>query len=309
MPLVRHPVRTAVVPAASEHQRADRSLRPLRQPALRLLPEAPPAHRGGGRADLPPPARVHDRDRRQVRGVAVDRRDGAFLPRRRPGPPEAARPDHPGRAAPHFRAARHHGRSLRDGDRSPVHAAHRRRDRAPEGDCLHRDRASGAKADPGPVQPAGGRCVPGPGARPARLLLRPAGIGERGGRTPVSRRGRAGPGAEGRVSAQHDHADGGGPGGVGGGRRGRVRVCGRDRDRGRIQDRSQVRSQIRGRSRVRVLRPEPRPWPEPGPGSEPSPRPVPQPDPGPGPRPDPTPGPRPRPDSASEPLPTPPIRT
>ena len=39
-------------------------------------------------------------------------------------------------------------------------------------------------------------CFPGPGARPAQLLLRPAGIGERGGRAPVSRRGRAG--AEGR---------------------------------------------------------------------------------------------------------------
>ena len=50
--------------------------------------EAAPAHRGGGRADLPPPAGVHDRDRGQVRGVAVERGDGALLPRRRPGPPE-----------------------------------------------------------------------------------------------------------------------------------------------------------------------------------------------------------------------------
>ena len=34
----------------------------------------------------------------------------------------AARPDHPGRAAPDLGAARHHGRALRDGDRGAVHA-------------------------------------------------------------------------------------------------------------------------------------------------------------------------------------------
>ena len=77
-------------------------------------------------------------------------------------------------------------------------------------------------------------CFPAPGARPAQLLLRPAGIGERGGRAPVSRRGRAGPRAEGGLSPQHDHADGGGPSGLGGGRRGRGQGRSQDRSRSEI---------------------------------------------------------------------------
>ena len=167
LPLVRHPDRRG---QRACRRRAPADLRVLRRRAWRLpvLPGRRDRRRAagphGGRGDLPAGARVRHRDRRQVRpagaggrgGVAVRLRVGevraarvraprllrlqdpggqqapedvVLPPPGRPAP--AARPDHPGRAAPDHRRARHDGRAVRGrGRRAVLLARHRRRTRS-----------------------------------------------------------------------------------------------------------------------------------------------------------------------------------
>ena len=169
----------------------------------------------GRRGDLPAGARVRHRDRRQVRPAGAGRRGGValrlrvaevraarvraprlpgckiqaaastrqgrrYLPPRSPGQPApAARPDHPGRAAPDHRRARHDGRacsrspstrcaSWRDRGRPPGPAAARR---------VHRDRAERGRPGARPVR-AGRDDLPAAGARRREdvLLQRAAGL-------------------------------------------------------------------------------------------------------------------------------------
>ena len=97
MPLVRHRLQARELPPRPRRQGADQPRDPLRRAELRLHPRAQAADRRRRRADLRPTARLHDRDRRQVRGTSLDRRDGALFRPDRPRPrTAAARPDHPG---------------------------------------------------------------------------------------------------------------------------------------------------------------------------------------------------------------------
>ena len=120
----------------------DRAADRLRELRLRLQRRPAAADRRRRRADLPAAAGVPDRDRRQVRDAAVGRPSPACCsaaPTRHdaarastapasarpaarplPAPLAAARPRHPGRAAPDLRPARDDGRALRDGHRRAV---------------------------------------------------------------------------------------------------------------------------------------------------------------------------------------------
>ena len=122
-----------------------------------------------------------DRHRRQVRRAALGRADRGAV--RQGGPPRqhgfngpraeagnaapaaatSARPDHPGRAAPDLRAARHDGRPLRDGDRLALPAAASRRGSPAEDRRLHRDGAPRPGPDPGAVRPSLTEVFPPPG--------------------------------------------------------------------------------------------------------------------------------------------------
>ena len=95
--------------------------------------------------------RVHvagDRGRRPATPVEHGRSASART--RRAPAAAAARPDHPGRAAPDQRPARHAGRPVRDGDRQALHLGGGRQDGPPQGDRLDRDdpqrRRAGADA-------------------------------------------------------------------------------------------------------------------------------------------------------------------
>ncbi len=116
----------------------------------------------------------------------------------------AAGPDHPGRAAPDLGPPGHHGGSLRDGHRPPLHPSHPRgirrphqrpgqalrggrgrgagrpaacRVRAgwgrhpPQDRGLHGHRPQGSCPDPGPLRSQPRRCVSASGARPQALFL------------------------------------------------------------------------------------------------------------------------------------------
>ena len=152
----------------------------------RALPD-----RRRGRADLPAAAGLPDRDGGQVRLAAVGRAGrGAARrcgPARREGllrgrgagqghaarsAAAAARPRHPGRAAPDLGAARHDGRPLRGGDRGALRARDRRPRGAAQDRRLDRHRAPGAGPDPGALRAAAHAGVPAAGAGPAGLLLR-----------------------------------------------------------------------------------------------------------------------------------------
>ena len=128
-----------------------------------------------------------------------------------------ARPDHPGRAAPDLRPARHRGRALRDGDR-PARLARRSASSASGRRSSPRPRRCGAPsdADPGAVRPRRARSIfPPPGHRPRRQLLRAAPC--RRSRSPARLYlGVAAPGPrpEARVPARADDAAGRRAGGV-----------------------------------------------------------------------------------------------
>ena len=105
-------------------------------------------------------------------------KDGSKHPKsaagRAPGlPAQAARPDHPGRAAPHHRGARDHGRAVRGRHRRADHVAHRvRRAGAAAARRLDGDRAERARAGPRAVR-AGRDDLPAAGARRGADVLLP----------------------------------------------------------------------------------------------------------------------------------------
>ena len=70
-----------------------------------------------------------------------------------PGAAAAARPDHPGRAAPDLRAAGHDGRPVRVGPRRAVQPDGRRQEGPAQDRRLDGHGAPGREPDPGPVQP------------------------------------------------------------------------------------------------------------------------------------------------------------
>ena len=156
------------------------------------------------------------------------RRCGRVLRRRRTRAGEAAgcaapaaRPRHPGRAAPDRGTARHHGRPLRDGDRGACGARGGRTGRQAEDRRLDRDGAPGAGPDSGAVRAADDPGVPPAGAGSPRHVLRPdpAVVGDAG--TAVRRHRLAGPEPQGPDAPGAAGADGGGCARVarGGGRR------------------------------------------------------------------------------------------
>ena len=79
------------------------------------------------------------------------------------GAAAAARPRHPGRAAPDLRPARHDGRALRDGDRGPLRARDRRPRGAAQDRRLDGHRAPGAGPDPGALRAAAHAGLPAAG--------------------------------------------------------------------------------------------------------------------------------------------------
>ena len=137
-------------------------------------------------------------------GADRSRRDGLLRGRgagqghapRRAAP--AARPRHPGRAAPDLGAARHDGRPLRDGDRGALRARDRRPRGAAEDRRLDGDRAPGAGPDPGALRAAADAGLPaaGPDRRDSFFATDGAGLG--GARAALPRDRGAGPEPEGR---------------------------------------------------------------------------------------------------------------
>ena len=208
------PASFALLPNDDSARRAAHRLHELRV-RLHARPAAPDRRRG--RADLPAAAGVPDRDGGQVRVAAVGRPVGraarwrgpvtmrtGFYGAAEPGQGHAprsaaaaARPRHPGRAAPDLRAARHDGGPLRGGHRGALRAR-ARRPRGPAQDRrLDRHRAPGAGPDPGALRAAADAGVPAARARPARLVLRPDGAVLGGPRPALPRHRLPGPEPEG----------------------------------------------------------------------------------------------------------------
>ncbi len=119
------------------------------------------------------------RRRGPARRDGLLRRRGAGQGHAPRGAAPAARPRHPGRAAPHLRAARHDGRPLRGGDRGALRARDRRPRGAAQDRRLDRHGAPGAGPDPGALRAAAHAGVPAAGPGPARLVLRPDGARRR----------------------------------------------------------------------------------------------------------------------------------
>ncbi len=90
------------------------------------------------------------------------------------GAPGAAGPDHPGRAAPDQRPARHRRRAVRGGARPALgRGSWMGRGSGPKIVAQHGDGAARGGADQGAVRPRADRGVPAARPRPARQLLRP----------------------------------------------------------------------------------------------------------------------------------------
>ena len=159
---------------------------------MRVQRRPPAAGRRRGRAYLPAAAGIPYRDGRQVRFAAVGGagrrasgrgrplRAGRVLRRRRArdgqasgGAASAAGSDHPGRAASDRRAARHDGRSLRDGDRGAGGARGGRADDHAEERRLDGHGTSGSGPGSGAVRTAGDAGVPAAWAGSAGHVLRP----------------------------------------------------------------------------------------------------------------------------------------
>ena len=146
-----------------------------------------------------PPPRLHlAGDRRHRRGGVSSGPQwpagGAAHPASAPPP---ARPDHPGRAAPDQRPARHPRGPLRDRRRSPCHLGGGGACGAPEGDRLDRHGPPGRRADPRAVHAPRGD-LPAPGPRRRRYVFRPPASPRRAlARPPLPRHLRAGTAPEG----------------------------------------------------------------------------------------------------------------
>ena len=104
------------------------------------------------------PADAADRHRRQVRAARLGDAGGRVLRRRTTRPPPVA--DHPGRAAPALRTARHHGRPLRGRDRGALCAQTARR---AEDRRLDRDDPARRRAGPRALRPDARQLFPPPG--------------------------------------------------------------------------------------------------------------------------------------------------
>ena len=181
---------------------ADRAADRLHEPRLRVQWRPYAADRRRRRSALPATSRVPHRHGRQVRHAAVDRPLRRAARRRRSrrrarllrcrgtrarpaaaGAGRAAGPRHPGRAAPHLRAARHDGGAVRDGDRAAVRARGRRAPGAPEDRRVDGDGPPCAGPDPGAVRASADAGVPAAGPR-SRATRSSPGPSRRRGRRP-----------------------------------------------------------------------------------------------------------------------------
>ena len=192
LPVVRRGLHPGILHPAAGLGPADRSAHHVRKLAVRIFRRRTPPHRRRGRAALPALACVPHRHRGQVRLPAMDRgirrtsrwrgpvrrrrvlRSGVAPPGRPSRPPNpAARSRDSGRAAPHLRPSRHHGRPLRDGDRGALRTRNRRAAGEAENRRFDRHRPPCPGSDPGALRAARYPGLPAARAGSPGLVLRP----------------------------------------------------------------------------------------------------------------------------------------
>ena len=164
------------------HRRQVRPARPRGRGGVAVRLRVAPVRAARLRAPRLPALRHQGRQQAPGQGRAARRR----RPPGHPAPP--AGPDHPGRAAPDHRRARHHGRPVRGRDRRAHLLAHRRRPAGPAAARrLHRDRAERARAGPRALR-AVGDDLPAAGPRRRADVLLPRGAGHREASRPAVHR-------------------------------------------------------------------------------------------------------------------------